>query len=107
MKKNLSVTLGIILGIIFGLGFWLVATLVNASELSEEQKCYERAAQGEKLISVTLEDEYEIRRCYLTMVSKGYVPVHMYGHLMNIGRATKTDFVLITFEKKYPARWEK
>lgn len=98
MKK--IICLLICLGIMFSI------TFISAAELSEEQKCYERADRGEKLISVTLEDEFEIRRCYLTMVSKGYVPVHMYGHLMNVGRATKTDFVLITFEKKYSARWE-
>lgn len=111
----------ICLGILFSTAF------TNASELSEEQKCYERAIKGEKLISVCLKTEDEVIRCYQTMVARGYVPVNTYGYLdstlmrKNFGgyeidtmvadtgtyaKFTKTNFVLITFEKKYPARWE-
>lgn len=119
MKK--IICLLICLGVMFSL------TFTSAAELSEEQKCYERALQGEKLISVCLKTEDEIIRCYETMVARGYIPVNTYGHLdstlmetnyggnmidtMVVARGdyakyTKTNFVLITFEKKHPARWE-
>lgn len=94
------------LGILFSTAF------TNASELSEEQKCYERAEKGEKVISVCLKAEDEIIRCYQTMVARGYTPIHMYGQLDSMEASSlqtkfvKTNFVLITFEKKYPARWE-